>query len=601
VGQTDPEEGAAIDAYRPTTLYSSLPRPLTLGEAMATSGAAASPNMGYHSSPAFAFLMSIFNVRLGRWAGNPRVPRRRSRLRWLARVPIFRGLGGETFGRGKTWRKTGPWWALRYLFCELFGLTDSKSSFVYLSDGGHFENLGIYELVRRGCRYIIACDSGADPKYEFEDLGNAIRKCRIDLGVEIEMDTKHIATIAADRFNQASCAIGRIRYGEERVGTLLYIKSSRCRGITSDVVNYGSQHVDFPHETTADQFFSESQFESYRRLGRHLSDLVLDAAVSDRELVEAKGSYIDDVFQRLRRNWYPPSPAVAANFSRLTAACERIFEQLRQPNNSLEFLSNQFYPEWRSLIRNSVSATEAEVADAWGLPKGEKELTAGFYFCNSLIQLMENVYIDLNLESDWQHPDNSGWINLFRHWSWSSMLRVTWTISAATYGERFRSFCRQRLDLSLGDVDIRAVTSLEPVNDVWFDGSGLNLHERWQLEQLWSALAGDVRLYELMLSVQKPVPTKTGTDSSKPLRDFVFGYALLCDRELVMFRVQDHLRRMTLGRRALTKLVEKEKGLQIEEKDLDVLKRLEKIKDPSTLVRLSDFRGLLRTIQDDHP
>jgi predicted acylesterase/phospholipase RssA len=585
-------DGAARDCYRPTTLYSSDPRPLTLGEAMATSGAAASPNMGYHSSPAFAFLLSILNVRLGRWAGNPR-----SLRTWL---------GGSRSGaarRSRSWQKTAPALAWNYLFAEMFGLTSSKSSFVYLSDGGHFENLGIYELVRRGCRYIIACDSGADPKYEFEDLGNAIRKCRIDLGVEIEMDTNQIATIAADRFNQASCAVGKIRYGEDRVGTLLYIKSSRCRGITSDIVNYAAQNIDFPHEPTADQFFSESQFESYRRLGRHLSDRVLEAALADRELTESDGSYIDDVFERLRRNWHPPSSAVSANFSRLAAACDRVFEQLRG-DPLLDFLSDQFYPEWRSLMTGSADATAAVAAKDWELPADGKRLAAGFYFCNSLIQLMENVYIDLNLESDWQHPDNSGWLNLFKHWSWSSMLRVTWAVSAAMYGERFRTFCRQRLDLSLGDVKLAPVPVQGGAGER-FDGTGLNLHERAQLYALLKDVGDgrEPRVYELRLEVPTPVRSDPSEDPATPaatLRTFVFGYALLKGDELVMFRVQDHLRRMTLGRRALACLVAAEPKLTIDERDERALARLERFVEPSTATRLSDFRGLLKTIQDDH-
>jgi hypothetical protein len=106
----------AIDAYRPTAEFSSQPRPLTLGEAVATSGAAASPNMGYHTTQAFAFLMGLLNIRLGRWVGNP-------------------------YSKGqveKTWLKSGPGVALFHLLREAFGLTDKDSGYVYLSDGGHF-------------------------------------------------------------------------------------------------------------------------------------------------------------------------------------------------------------------------------------------------------------------------------------------------------------------------------------------------------------------------------------------------------------------------------------------------------------------------------
>ena len=101
--------------------------------AVTISGAAASPNEGYHSSPSVAFLLTVFSVRLGSWFQNPRRP--------------------------EVWRKPGPAHGLKPLLSELFGLSNDRSDFVYLSDGGHFEGLGIYELVRRRCRFIVACDA----------------------------------------------------------------------------------------------------------------------------------------------------------------------------------------------------------------------------------------------------------------------------------------------------------------------------------------------------------------------------------------------------------------------------------------------------------
>ena len=144
--------------------------PLTIGLAMATSGAAASPNMGYHSSPLLSFLMAVFNVRLGWWLRNPRC--------------------------ADEWKDSTLGLSLFQLLSEMFGLTTDASKWVYLSDGGHFENLGVYELVRRRCRYIIACDAGEDGAMSFEDLGNAIEKCRADFGVDIEIDVKKLRRLA---------------------------------------------------------------------------------------------------------------------------------------------------------------------------------------------------------------------------------------------------------------------------------------------------------------------------------------------------------------------------------------------------------------------
>src|SRR5262249_20243088 len=132
---------------------------ISLGTAVTISGAAASPNMGYHSSPVMAFLLTFFNIRLGAWLGNP-------------------GPHGQT-----TYREKHPTTSLVPLVAELTGSSTDTAKWVYLSDGGHFENLALYEMVVRRCHQIVLSDGGADPHYTFEDLGNAIRKIRTDLGI----------------------------------------------------------------------------------------------------------------------------------------------------------------------------------------------------------------------------------------------------------------------------------------------------------------------------------------------------------------------------------------------------------------------------------
>lgn len=246
-------------AYRPTECYAYPDGGFYLGTAMSISGAAASPNMGYQSSPALAFLMTVFNVRLGWWAGNPRSRR--------------------------TWERPSPWMGLAYLLSELTGNTDDESRYVYLSDGGHFENLGIYELVKRRCKFIVACDASADGDYAFGDLGNAIRKCREDIGVEIKIKTDHIFPQGTDKPSEWHCAVGEIHYenvdpaaSAERPGVLVYLKSSLTSDEPADVLNYKTDHKTFPHETTVDQWFTESQFESYRRLGQHIACTVFERA-----------------------------------------------------------------------------------------------------------------------------------------------------------------------------------------------------------------------------------------------------------------------------------------------------------------------------------
>jgi hypothetical protein len=220
---------------------------------MAISGAAASPNMGYHSSPLLTFLMTFFNARLGWWLANPGIPGR------------------------KMWREPGPKSALKSLLGEALGQTDDQNEYVYLSDGGHFENLGLYEMVLRRCKIIVVVDGGADPNYEFEDLGNAIRKIRVDLGISIHLD-KPIHMTAGPSETNVHCATAEISYGcvdpGATAGTLIYIKPVLDQMQSIDVDHYYASHKEFPQEPTADQFFDEAQFESYRRLGLESIDRI---------------------------------------------------------------------------------------------------------------------------------------------------------------------------------------------------------------------------------------------------------------------------------------------------------------------------------------
>lgn len=239
-----------LGGYRPTASYQSR-WGTYLGSAMSISGAAASPLSGYHTSAPLAALMTIFNVRLGQWLGNP----------------------GDT----EAWKSSSPKFGARYLLKELTATANTDAKFLYLSDGGHFENLGLYELVRRGCRLIVATDAGCDPDYAFDDLANALRKCSIDLGAAIEINVDSLRPGDGFKHTQAHHAVGLIHYADGNEGVLLYIKASLTGGEAPDVLNYATNHKAFPHDTTADQAFDEDQFESYRKLGFHIGDELFGA------------------------------------------------------------------------------------------------------------------------------------------------------------------------------------------------------------------------------------------------------------------------------------------------------------------------------------
>ncbi|MGZ3944667.1 MAG: patatin-like phospholipase family protein [Mucilaginibacter sp.] len=230
-------------AFRPTGQYSQPSGP-DLGTAMAISGAAVNPNMGYHSSPGTAFLLTVFNVRLGRWIGNP---------------------------RKSYWRESDPRFGLAYLLSDLVGKSSAKSNFVCLSDGGHFDNMGIYELIRRRCKTILLCDAEEDDDASCEGLSNAIRRCRIDFGVEIDINIRPITTKNAMNFSNRHFVTGTIWYPGDAFGKpsgiLTYVKTSLTDTESVDVREYFIENKEFPQQSTGDQFFDESQFESYRKLG----------------------------------------------------------------------------------------------------------------------------------------------------------------------------------------------------------------------------------------------------------------------------------------------------------------------------------------------
>lgn len=253
--------GSSRTNYRPTLSY--MNGCLTLGTAIAASGAAVSPSMGSkRPTSALAMLLTLLNVRLGYWAPTP------NQDNWEMAQP-------------RLW----PFYLLR----EFLSQTNDLSSYCYLTDGGHFDNTGLYSLVERGCRYIVLVDCGADPQPScFEDLGEAIRRCRIDFGTEFKLD---IAPFIEDGNRKASTyfVTGGIRYSRkhahslgwklhpkedtredkgQREGVIVYFKPSIIGKETADVRQYAIENKSFPQQTTANQWFDEAQFESYRRLGQ---------------------------------------------------------------------------------------------------------------------------------------------------------------------------------------------------------------------------------------------------------------------------------------------------------------------------------------------
>lgn len=269
------------NGYVPTRDYA-YPGGPNLATAMAASGAAISPNWGYHTNPALAFLLTMFDVRLGWWIPNPR----RSRL-----------AGRQISTQPEKLDHSSPVFVPLWLGQELLGSIKDTSAFVYLTDGGHFDNMGLYELVRRRCYRIVICDAEEDSSYIYEGIGNAIRKCRLDFGVEIDLNLSDLTPNTKSKLSPAHIVKGTVRYPEtppDKKGTVIYVKASltaakpvppgpvpakipgevQLPDVPGDVQNYKLQHTAFPHDSTVNQWFTESQFESYRRLGQAVAEYI---------------------------------------------------------------------------------------------------------------------------------------------------------------------------------------------------------------------------------------------------------------------------------------------------------------------------------------
>lgn len=246
--------GSSSTAYVETENY--VRGKMDLATAFAISGAAVDPNTYSTRSRPLSFLMTLLNVRLGYWTRNPEKEKKRSgflRPAWLV-----------------------------YMFREMFGsgLSEDNRS-IHLTDGGHFENLALYELIRRRCRYIIVTDSSGDEGFKFNALARLIEMVRLDFGAKIELDTADLVPDEKTGYSKSAFVTGKITYVDDKdndkakQADLLFIKTTVSKDIKSqDILSYKKDNPAFPDQSTMDQFYDEQQFEAYRELGFQVGRLV---------------------------------------------------------------------------------------------------------------------------------------------------------------------------------------------------------------------------------------------------------------------------------------------------------------------------------------
>ncbi|MEW6126637.1 MAG: hypothetical protein AB1757_06320 [Acidobacteriota bacterium] len=282
--------GSSRTGYRKNLPEQYMQGQMTLGTAIAVSGAAVSPNMGAKTqTSAVAMLLTLLNVRLGYWAPTP------NRRLWRS-------------------SQAGLW--PFYILKEFLSQTNDLSSYCYLTDGGHFDNTGLYSLVERGCLYIVVSDNGADPNNRFEDLGEAIRRCRIDFRTEIDLDVTPLFAkeddVSGDFFSERNFIAGSITYDPDHLrelgwsetsiktgnqGVIIVIKPSLVEKESVDLRQYMRQNKDFPQQSTSDLWYDEAQFESYRKLGEWCAQIMIEELKLDKSLTKDARIYPEIIKQ----------------------------------------------------------------------------------------------------------------------------------------------------------------------------------------------------------------------------------------------------------------------------------------------------------------
>jgi len=271
----------------------------TLPAAIAISGAALSPSMGKLTIPSLRFLLALVNARLGVWLPNPRhVAALHERYAERVAFEVEQagpGASASGFGAAASVQPASPRLSLdrpriTWLLRELIGWNRRDGRYLYVTDGGHWENLGLVELLRRGCTEIYCIDAAGDESDTFFTIGEAIALARSELGVEIDLDPTPMRPDPANDgppagagggggggYAPVDSVIGTLRYLERRLpdgrtrpetrGRIVFVKAAVMREDSWDVRAYKERDPTFPNHSLVAQMFADQTFESYRALG----------------------------------------------------------------------------------------------------------------------------------------------------------------------------------------------------------------------------------------------------------------------------------------------------------------------------------------------
>jgi hypothetical protein len=386
----------------------------TLSEAVTASAAAFNPLMGDKSKefgPAVTFLMAAFNLRLGLW------------LPGVRPAPLPRPLG---------WLE-GKLIGLPFLK-EMFGMAKARGRHVHLSDGGHFENMALYELVRRHCRFIIAADCGMDPDVGFDDVGNLVRRVRADFGVDIRIDLSPLRP-GPDGVSRQPMVAGDIHYPEGDTGILLLIKPTITGNEPADVAQYRTRNAVFPHESTVDQFYDEAQWEAYRRLGEHVGQSAFETLAADLDPIEE--DYTSRLFARARREWQPVPEGFEERIPMVADRLATLDDLLREPGAE-------------SILRDVVRELDDVGAAPVNWAASQEVEARSLHIFRRALLVMEEIYTRENLEERFAHPLYLGVMNYFARWTSAPLFRMWWPVLRTLHPRPFTRFVERRLGVSTG-------------------------------------------------------------------------------------------------------------------------------------------------------
>ena len=437
--------GCSVDGtWAPWSEYRAVP---TLGDAITASGAAFNTLMGSRSmqyGPAVTFLMAALNLRLGLWVANPGGGRTRK---------PFATAGGP-------------------FFREMFSRANTTSGYVHLSDGGHFENLAAYELVRRHCRVIVASDCGQDPDACFDDLGNLVRRVREDFDVEIRIDTGPLRP-GPDGLARQHMVAGDIHYPDGDTGIFLLFKPALVGDEPVDVAQYRRRNAAFPNESTGDQFYDEAQWESYRRLGRHAAHAAFRGVMAGLQPPRpgAEREFWTAAFAGARREWQPRPPGFDERLSRFTDRVAELDALLREGDPGL---LHQVYKELDELDRRKLPMPGVTVVtDARGADEGAadeapaasrgvvrvppreevrgaprlQELSTSLHLIRRALLLMAEMFESERLDANYGHPLYLGVMNWCARWAYAPLFRMWWPLLKTMYPEPFTRFLEKHFNL----------------------------------------------------------------------------------------------------------------------------------------------------------